>query len=62
MYKPEDYYKGIIVAQFTLTNMWAEYWRNYLDGFMENYEREVRKAIETSDGEPRIKRRKKRRN
>lgn len=42
MYTPQEYLKGIVNAQFTLTHMAVTYWTNYMSGMMDTYEQIVR--------------------
>ena len=43
MYSPQDYFRGMINMQYSIAHMYYTYWSSYMDGFIDQYEQQVRK-------------------
>jgi hypothetical protein len=61
MYTPEDYFKGMINMQYSIAHMYYSYWMNYMDGFIDEYEKNVRKFNEMNIDSPKPSKRRKKR-
>lgn len=62
MYNPQDYFRGMINMQYSIAHMYYTYWMNFADGYIDAYEKQVRKfnGMDTVDTPKPSKRRKKR--
>lgn len=61
MYNPQDYFRGMINMQYSIAHMYYTYWMNYMDGFIDQYEQQVRKMNKMEADVPKPSKRRKKR-